>query len=69
MPERQEAKQLLIDLMAWRPGEDLTPLIRRAVDLLGPKVVIELPRGAAMARETLIDDVEDWLESDEAASG
>ena len=57
------ARQLLCDLLAWRQGEDLRPLLERTVRLVGPSVVAELPAGVARAREKLIDAVEDHLEA------
>ena len=58
----ETAANLLIDLMAWRPPADLRPLLKRTVELIGPAIVIHLSTDPALAREKLIDAVEEYLE-------
>jgi hypothetical protein len=58
----EAAQNLLLDLMAWRPGEDLRPLLQRTIEVVGPTTVIHLSTDPKRARAKLIDAVEDYME-------
>ena len=61
MTDPGEAQALLCDLMKWRPPQDLRPLIQRTSSLCGPRLLVDLPTSPPLAREKLIDAVEDYL--------
>ena len=57
-----EAQHLLMELMAWKEGQNLRPLLRAAIDLMGSHIVLDLPWNEHLAREKLIDQLEDTIE-------
>lgn len=61
--EPQKLRPLFADLLAWRDGEDLQPLVARTVELVGPAFVKDLPKDARLARERLIELLEARLEN------
>ena len=56
-----EAENLLRELIAWKDGEDLRALLCRAVTLLGPQIIVDLPAEPAEARRVLEEAVLDYL--------
>lgn len=56
------AQNLLRDLIAWHYSDDLRPLLKRTIELVGALVVVDLPADPILAREILIDIIEDFVD-------
>jgi len=57
-----DAQDLLRALLVWQPGQDLRPLVKRAVELFGAAIVIDLPKDPPAARDQLLEMVQSYLE-------